>query len=215
MNVYITSATPFEVQPLKDMVDKKGLQHIHFHISGVGILQSCFSVQKLITGQSPDFLIQIGIAGTFDEHCLLGDVVIVKNDIPGSCGVEENDQWQDIFDMNLANKNVFPFCNKSLTNPALPNLNLLGLREVNAITVDEITTDKNRIARLKNKYDPFLESMEGASLHYCALQYNIPFLQVRGISNYIGERNRQNWKIKEAIQNVCKVSFDYINRLRS
>jgi futalosine hydrolase len=31
---------------------------------------------------------------------------------------------------------------------------------------------------------------------------NIPFLQVRGISNYAGERNKKLWKMKEAVANL-------------
>jgi futalosine hydrolase len=51
----------------------------------------------------------------------------------------------------------------------------------------------------KNKFNPVTESMEGAALHYVCLMENIPFSQLRGISNYIGERNKKKWKMKEAI----------------
>ena len=210
MNIYITSATSFEVQPLKELVEKNRLQHIHFHTSGVGILQSCFSIQKMIVEQKPDLIIQAGIAGTFDEQGVPGEVVLVKEEYSGTCGVEENNEWKDIFDLNLSDKNNFPFSEKRLINPFLKEYNLIHLKEVSAITIDEISTDKNRIQQLKNKYNPFLESMEGAPLHYCALQYHIPFLQIRGISNYVGERDKAFWKIKDAIENVCEKSFELI-----
>lgn len=210
MKIYITSATPFEVQPLKELIQKNNLNNIHFHTSGVGILQSCFSIQNMIIEQKPDLIIQVGIAGSFDEQCIMSEVVVVKEEYSGSCGVEENNDWKDIFDLDLSGKNAFPFSEKKLINPFLEEYNLLRLKEVSAITVDEITTGKKRIAQLKEKYNPFLESMEGASLHYCALQYHIPFLQIRGISNYVGERDKSKWRIKDAIQNVCEKSFELI-----
>ncbi|ANI90042.1 hypothetical protein A9P82_12565 [Arachidicoccus ginsenosidimutans] len=206
MKVIITSATDLEVQPLKNLVEKSDLKNIHFHTSGVGILQSCFSIQRMIVEEKPDFILQVGIAGTFDEHCVLGDVVVVEEEFSGSCGVEENGEWKSLVDLNLGEK-------ISLKNPFLKEYNLLHLPEVKAITIDEITTNKNRIQQLKNKYNPFLESMEGASLHYCGLQYNVPFLQMRGISNIAGERDKQLWKIKDAVVNVCEKSFMQLQKL--
>lgn len=44
--------------------------------------------------------------------------------------------------------------------------------------------------------------MEGAALHYTCLLENIPFMQVRAISNYVGERDKSKWKMKEAIRNL-------------
>ena len=44
--------------------------------------------------------------------------------------------------------------------------------------------------------------MEGAALHYIGLQEKIPFLQIRSCSNYIAERNKKNWKMKDAIQQL-------------
>jgi futalosine hydrolase len=49
-----------------------------------------------------------------------------------------------------------------------------------------------------------VESMEGAALHYVCLSEKIPFLQLRGVSNYAGERNKSKWKLKEAIGNLNK-----------
>jgi len=44
--------------------------------------------------------------------------------------------------------------------------------------------------------------MEGAALHYVCLMEKIPFVQIRGISNYIAERNKKNWNMKESISNL-------------
>lgn len=50
-----------------------------------------------------------------------------------------------------------------------------------------------------NKFQPVIESMEGAALHYVCLMEKIPFLQIRSISNHIGERDKRKWNMKEAI----------------
>ena len=73
---------------------------------------------------------------------------------------------------------------------------------VDAITINEITTNENRISILNEKYHPAVESMEGAAFHFVCLQENIPFLQLRAVSNYVGERDKSKWKIDLAIKNL-------------
>jgi len=49
-----------------------------------------------------------------------------------------------------------------------------------------------------------IESMEGAAFHYVCLQEAVPFLQLRAVSNMIGERDKTKWLMKEAIDNLNK-----------
>jgi futalosine hydrolase len=44
--------------------------------------------------------------------------------------------------------------------------------------------------------------MEGAALHYICLQQKIKFLQLRSISNTVGERDKQKWEMKKATTNL-------------
>jgi futalosine hydrolase len=55
--------------------------------------------------------------------------------------------------------------------------------------------------------------MEGAALHYVCLQENIPFVQIRSVSNYVGERDKTKWKIQEAIENLNRELLLMINRI--
>ncbi len=51
----------------------------------------------------------------------------------------------------------------------------------------------------RDTFNPVTESMEGAALHYVCLMEKIPFLQIRSISNYIGERNKKKWDMMDSI----------------
>ena len=95
-----------------------------------------------------------------------------------------------------------PFTNGSLPNENIDKLNVLLLLKITGVTINEITTDKGRIDALTTKYGAITESMEGASLHYVCRHFDVPFIQVRSISNYVGERDKNKWKMKEAIINV-------------
>jgi futalosine hydrolase len=218
MKVVITSATNLEINRIKKDINRDYLEasnnvNVSFHISGVGMLATCFSLTRLIYEQKPDLIIQSGIAGCFEPDVFLAEVVAVKDEIAGDIGVEENGVFSDLFDMNFQLANEFPFTNKNLVNPWLPKYNLLGLEEVTAITVNEISTRKERIEQLRTKYNPVVESMEGAALHYVGLHTNTPFIQMRAISNYIGERDKFKWKFNEAFENLSSIITRYLDML--
>jgi futalosine hydrolase len=92
-------------------------------------------------------------------------------------------------------------------------LELSGLEQVRAITVNEITTETKRIEWYKKNLSPAVESMEGAALHYVCLRENIPFLQIRSISNEIGERDKKKWGLSEAITTLNEKLILLLNEL--
>ena len=218
MKIVITAATKAEWMPaslqIKFKYTKEGNPiNVIFHQSGVGMLSTAVSLTRLILAYQPDLIVQVGIAGTFDQSIKVGKVICVEEEILGDMGVVENNRWKDIFDLKLEQKNNPPFVKGKLTNPFLKKLNYLQLPQVKAITVNEITTHKNRIEHLVKKYDPVIESMEGAALHYVCNEMKIPFLQIRSISNYISDRDKHNWKLKESISNLNKTVLKYIDQL--
>ncbi len=218
MRVIITAATVGEWMPcflnINNLYTGESQRlKVRFHQSGVGMLASSVSLTRLVTEEKPDLIIQAGIAGTFNNNLPLGKVVAIKEEILGDMGVEEEGKWKDIFDLKLEKSNYHPYEKKKLPNPWLSTYNLLKLPEHAAITVNEITTSKKRIELLTKKYKPTIESMEGAALHYICREANIPFIQIRAISNYIGERNKSNWKIKEALDALNDTLIKYLDKL--
>jgi futalosine hydrolase len=218
MRVFITAATVGEWMPCFLNIDKlyteksKRLK-IYFHQSGVGMMATLFSLTKLIMEEKPDLILQVGIAGCFDTSIELGRIVVVNKEIDGNSGVEENGKWRDLFDLKLEKANYPPYEKKTLPNPHIDKLNLLKLKTVTGITVNEITTRKERIKQLVKKYEPVTESMEGAALHYVCRNTNTSFLQMRTISNYVGERDKSKWKIKESLDNLNASLIKYIDKL--
>ena len=218
MRIIITAATVGEWMPgflnMNSLYTGESQRlKVRFHQSGVGMLASAVALTRLVSEEKPDLIIQAGIAGSFDKKIALGKVVTVKEEILGDMGVEEDGKWKDIFDLKLEKSNYHPFEKRKLPNPWLNTYNLLKLPEVTAVTVNEITTNPSRIDQLVKKYGAQIESMEGAALHFICREANIPFIQIRSISNYIGERNKANWKMKEAIESLNDTLVKYVDRL--
>jgi len=218
MRVIITAATVAEWMPSFLNINalytgESRRLKLQFHQSGIGMLAAGFALTKMAIEDKPDLIIQVGIAGTFDTGMALGTVVIINEETIGDLGVEEDGKWKDLFDLKLEKSSYHPFEKRKLPNQWLKKYNLLALPEVSSITVNEISTNHERIQKLIKKYNPVIESMEGAALHYVARESNIPFVQIRAISNYIGERDKSKWEMKSAIDNLNQTLIKYIDHL--
>ena len=218
MRVIITAATNGEWMPSFQKINPAyaGTNKrfsVGFHESGIGLLASSVSLMKMFVQETPSLIIQVGIAGCFDKKIPLGKVFAVKDDFAGDIGVMENKVWKDLFDLKLDKPNDAPYEKKSLPNPWLSQYNLLKLPTKKGVTINTISTDKNKIDLYSGRYKASLESMEGAHLHYIGRDLNIPFIQIRAVSNYVGERNKAKWNMQEAIYNLNETLLQYLDAL--
>jgi len=199
-NILIIAATEFEFADLDSFILPKSNHQLQYLTTGVGLLSTTFRLTKWLLQNPADMVFQIGIAGCFNTKIPLGEVVAVDKEFIGDLGVEENGIWKDMFDVGFIDTNELPFTNKGIENKNTHTVNLQNIQLATAITVNEITTQQHRITALQQAYSPTLESMEGAALHYVCNSLQIPYLQIRGVSNYVGERDKSNWEIKKAIE---------------
>jgi len=215
MNIAVIAATEKEILPLIHYwqhCDKAIFKHcmLSFHAVGIGMLATSHYLHKIIQAEKPNFLLQIGIAGSFDKGIEMGESFVIQKEYLGDEGVWENGVFMDGFDMGFKLPNTPPFIQKALVNSELAPYIAAGFSVADGITVNTITTNVEKANFLKNKYQVQLESMEGAALHFVALQQGIPFVQIRGVSNYVTERNKANWSIPLAIENANKLAINLL-----
>ncbi|MEP6701001.1 MAG: futalosine hydrolase [Bacteroidota bacterium] len=206
MNILLAAATPVEINPFLEYYRGTGnagwLRHqVDVLITGIGLTASTYSLAKQIHIKRPDIIIQAGVAGCFDPSIPLGSVLAIKQDAFADQSVIEAGKLKTLFDLKLVAENQFPFTKGWLVNKN-DLLKKLNLKKVKGVSTNEITTTKEKIKFYKEIFDPVVESMEGAALHYVCLMEKISFVQIRSISNYIGERNKKNWNMKESIINL-------------
>lgn len=196
MQILLLAATEQEISPFIDA--HTGIDVL---ISGVGLPSAMYHLQKRMQQLDYDLIIQAGIAGAFNRKIELGETLWVKQDAFGDLGTEEKENFLPVFNAGLADQNEFPFTNGWLLNESEVTKKI-QLNAAKAVTVNKVTDSKLQEQQIIKHFDPDIESMEGAALHYVCLQENTPFLQLRTVSNYAGERDKTKWKIKEAIMNL-------------
>jgi len=215
MNCLLAAATPREIGPFIAHYRDQDAQHdIDILPTGIGLTSATYAITKQIRLKKPELVIQAGIAGSFDKNIPLGSVVVVKQDVIADLSVIEKKELVTMFDLKLISESTAPYQKGWLVNPHTDLLKMTGLKTVKSASVNHITTSKSMMKLYEKKFKPGIESMEGAALHYVCLMENIPFLQIRSISNYAGERNKAKWNFTDSIQNLNLELINFFNRLK-
>lgn len=221
MKFLIVASTTFEIAPTLDFLKKNAAQkgsEYHFNqnsiqilISGVGVPTVIYSLLKKISQEDFDLILQVGIAGTYNLNNSIGSVVEVASDTFGDIGVEEkNGDFTSLFEMELSDKNKFPFTNGWLVNDTTSDFDFL--KKVSGITINKVSGTKESIEKIRKNYPQAeIETMEGAAFNYVCLLEKKRFVQIRSISNLVEPRNKNNWQIEPAISQLNKVTLELIS----
>ncbi len=225
MKILIVSATKLEIHPLlKDLSTAGALSsisneyvfrdhEIKFLISGIGSSITAYSLTRELKEVNYDLVLNIGIAGSFRRDINIGEVLAVKQELFSDLGLDSEDGFRSVFELDLMKPDDYPFENGRLNvlfhDTYADALKLL--RQVVGITVNTITGRKKTVESLVSACQPDIETMEGAAVFYVCLMENIQFFQIRSISNYVGERDKSKWNIPLATSNLATEVINILN----
>ncbi len=198
MRILVTFPTELEGNSFRNIAPV----NIDIAITGVGVPSTIYQLQKLLNKSHYDLVIQAGICGSFDLSDLpIGSSCIIKKDVFADLGIIENKQLISMQELGFSHNDEANFIDCSLINEG-DFLEALKLPKYSSITVNTITDNLELTNIIYKKYSPQLESMEGAALHYVCLLEGIKFLQLRTVSNLVGERDKTKWNIALAVKNM-------------
>ena len=225
MRILVVTATAAEVGPfvagLRPIADPTprvtryaGAGHdVDVLVSGVGMVATSSWLSRVLAGEQYDMALNLGVCGSFDRTLEPGAVVHVVSDRLAELGAEDGDAFLSIQQLRLE-ENEPPFVGGRLVNQSPPvNTTLAGLRAVDGITVNTVHGNDRSIACVVARLAPQVESMEGAAFMYTCLIHNLPFAQVRAVSNIVERRNRDAWRLPEAIARLSETARRIIEDL--
>ncbi|MBK8504549.1 MAG: hypothetical protein IPL46_21470 [Saprospiraceae bacterium] len=140
----------------------------------------------------------------------IGEVALVSSDIFSDLGVQHADgSFTDLFEVGLIKADSFPFKEGKL----LPDFDYSAFKHplVAGISVNLVHGEQTAIDEITKRYQPTVESMEGAAFFYVCLKVDQKCLQVRAISNFVEKRNRDNWNIPLAIASLANALTEIID----
>ncbi len=186
---------------------------IDIFITGPGINSTAFFTASQLAKSKYDICVMAGICGAFNRNLVIGEPVQVKSQQFAQAGAEDGEGFLDIFQLGLMEKNNFPYSDGILINKNHDFPSLRNLKKVNSITVETVHGKESSIKNVVAKYNPDIESMEGAAFFFACLHYNIPFVEIRAVSNYVERRNKESWNIPLAIKNLNNLLIQLLNEL--
>lgn len=181
-----------------------GKYEISLLVAGIGCVSNAWHIMNWFhENGKPDIAINGGIAGSFREDIKPGDVVMPVTEVFGDSGIENRGEFSTLFEEGFVNTEEFPYASGKL-NAGLNFEDIVdaGIRRVDAVTMGTSTGSDATRERLLKKFNPDIETMEGASFFYICLRERVPFIALRAISNMVGNRNRKAWKIERALENL-------------
>jgi len=219
--LYVIATEP-EARTLKLKIDSMreswfpGKFEIHFLITGVGSAATAWNLKDwIVLNGKPDLAINTGIAGSFRDDIFLGDVVMPVTDCFADSGIEDGDRFLTLHEAGLIGEDEFPFRNGILNaDPEYIGKLKDTVRPVKAITLNTATGSELSRLRLVGKFNPDIETMEGATFFYICSRENIRFLALRAISNKVEKRNKNNWNISLALNNLSEKVLEILLKLQ-
>jgi futalosine hydrolase len=210
MRILIVAATEAEIADLARVVPpsrSRSSNEINILTTGVGMVATAARTARALAQTRYDLALNFGVCGSFDVALELGRVVHVVSDRIAELGAEDDDVFLTIDELALPNEAVF-------VNSAPPaNDALRRLPQVSGITVNTVHGNERSIAAVVRRFTPQVESMEGAAFMHACLISNVPFAQVRAVSNIVEKRNREAWNLGEAIGNLGRSAVAILEQL--
>ena len=216
-NLLLLSATEIESGTIQDALgDAKTAQHAGKRVivgnlcgwrctllhTGIGSVNAAHALTCQLEGQLPDLVIQFGIGGAYVPTGLpIRSVVLATEEVYGDVGVVTPEGWKPANEIGIPlvhgdppHFNRFPLDSQLVSTAA----EICGARCGTFVTVSQCSGVREIGDTLHARFDALCESMEGAAAaHICTL-YNVPFLEVRGISNLVEDRQPARWDIPGA-----------------
>ncbi|MDR1896965.1 MAG: futalosine hydrolase [Prevotellaceae bacterium] len=207
MKILVTAATDYELQFI-DVTD-----NITVVNTGIGISSTVYNLTKLFNCHF-DLALNVGIAGGFSGKTVVGDVVTVYSEVFGDFGIAAQNGFLTCFEKNLLSKDLFPFQDGRLISERAKSVaESLDIPCVKGVTNNTVSGEKERIRAVSAKFSPDIETMEGAAFFYVCLLENVPFVEIRSISNLVEPRDESKWNIPLAVKNLSEKVNLYIKQI--
>lgn len=155
---------------------------IKYVITGIGKASSAMLLTKAIYEHKPDYVLNIGSAGTANHN--IGDVIICNHFIDRDF---EKEQLPGIkYEIDLSNT----LSGQAISNLFKTNDGLKGMCNTGDSFVTEISTLKGDVV-----------DMESYAQALVCKEFNMPFVSVKYVTDVIGQNSVKHWEDKLADAN--------------
>jgi len=211
------SATPTEVAGLSGVTVDTSAGELQVFDGGPGPVAAALSTASLLAlGPEYDLVISAGIAGGFRGRAEIGDIVLADQVIAADQGVMTDEGFSTLRDLGLPGEGGYAVGN--VEHRARLASGPYRLLAGDILTLSSMTGTDARAAELASRYPRAVaEAMEGYGVIEATRRSSertgrdIPFAEIRAISNIIGRRDRSTWNIPLALGALADAMSTLLN----
>ncbi len=175
-----------------------------FLVPGAGTPAMIFRLSQRLTSTKYDLAILSGICGSYRSVYTSGTTLRVEQDRFADLGAGSPEGFLPAGTLGL-----YPPADSWMAgwmddNPGPAVDCLQEITAVKGITLNTVSGTVDSIQAMRERYDPDVESMEGAAFFYVCKQQNLNFVQLRTVSNLVEPRNRDHWEINMALTRMAR-----------
>lgn len=179
-------------------------------VAGVGLVNTALTMGRLLERTDIKGVVNLGIAGAYDvEDFPLGTTCFVWQETWPEYGLLDESGAVDARAIGFAQGTAMgqEVWNRVRINPT-NDAQTMGLtlpekaRRAAAISVSSVTGTPDRAGWLKMAHHGDIENMEGFGAAYATLGRELPFLELRTVSNLVGSRHPEDWDLKGALESL-------------
>ncbi|GAA2543124.1 futalosine hydrolase [Streptomyces levis] len=142
-----------------------------------------------------DLVVSAGIGGGFQPDAPVGSLVVADEVVAADLGAETEDGFLPVTELGFGTVRHRPPGElvRRVTEAT-------GARAGAVLTVSTVTGTAARAAALRERHPTALaEAMEGFGVAEAAAAQGVPVLEIRAVSNPVGPRDRDAWRIPDAL----------------
>jgi len=212
----ITGGETFDIGTKTIITGELSGQRVALCSGGMGKANAAHAAAILITRYAPQAFVIFGIGGAYPgSGAKVGEIALATEEIAGDEGVLTPGGFKDTSYINIplvrteavALYNRFPAHDKLLAKAlqSLPQSSSdTRMHKGPFVTLSTCTGALVRAKELEAMYHGLCENMEGAAAAQVAVLHGIPWLEVRGISNIVEDRDLGKWDIPKAAEAAQK-----------
>jgi futalosine hydrolase len=181
-----------------------GRPNVDVLVSGIGPVEAACAVATAISAKRYDLVVEAGIAGAIVDSAAIGDGVAVLDDRL-ELSLEDG--------RALALPAGSSIDDRAESDPRwVAVLQSLGFAALRGVTVCRVTSTDATAEHLAEAGFQ-IESMEGFAVLRACNRNGIPAIQIRGISNRVGERERSGWNFQAGLDGLTRIATALFERI--
>ncbi|MFC5471378.1 futalosine hydrolase [Cohnella suwonensis] len=145
-------------------------------------------------------VVSAGIAGGFAGQVPVGSVVVASESVAADLGAETPDGFVSVDELGFGSSRLPVDGAMAARLTEKLRESGIGVRLGPVLTLSTVTGTAATAAELAERYPgAAAEAMEGYGIAEAARRFDVPFLEIRAVSNAVGPRDRSAWRMGDAL----------------